>query len=49
MAASLPLMEVSLKERYVVKTGILLPTLRNLTKSSHCVPIGEKFLFAGIS
>ena len=31
------------------KKGILLPALRNLVKSSHCVPIGEKFCFAGIS
>ena len=39
----------NLNVRCVVKKGILLPALGNLVKSFHCVPIGEKFCFAGIS
>ena len=35
--------EVRCQKRY------LLPALGNLVKSSHCVLIGEKFFFAGIS
>ena len=37
---SLPLMEVSLNVRYVIKKGILLSAPGNLVKSSHCL-IGQ--------
>ena len=49
VVASLPLIEVNLNVKYVVKNGIFLPALENLAKSSHCVPIGKKFCFSIIS